>query len=52
MAWSMHAGHRYDEARSRWLRPPPVEEGQVAHVDAPTATALLGAQGSQGSTDR
>lgn len=41
MAWSMHAGHRYQEAQSRWHHPPPVEEDQVAHVDAPTASALL-----------
>ncbi|MGI8759624.1 MAG: hypothetical protein ACR2K0_10005 [Acidimicrobiales bacterium] len=37
----MHAGHDYDEAQSRWHSPPAVEEGQVAHVDAPTAAALV-----------
>lgn len=44
MAWSMHPGHRYDEIRSRWSAAAPASEGQKVSVDAPTATALMGAR--------
>ena len=41
MTSSMHPGQRYDEARSRWHAPPPVEKGRAAHIHAPTATSLM-----------
>ncbi|MBA2438515.1 MAG: hypothetical protein H0V52_09230 [Acidimicrobiia bacterium] len=41
MGWAMQATQHYDEVQTRWHAPPPVEEGQRAHVDAPTAADLL-----------
>jgi hypothetical protein len=52
MGWTMHTGYDYDEAQSRWHSPPPVEEGQRAHIDAPTAIALVAAQASDAPSSR
>lgn len=46
MAWAMQIHHHHDRIdtlmeRSRWERPPQVEDGQTARVHAPRATALL-----------
>lgn len=45
MAWPMHLNRRRQVDtlmdQYRWERPPQVEEGQVASVRAPRATALL-----------